>query len=85
MGVVVLIPLIRTYLGGSGFSILSGSIILGIMILPAIVGISVDALQSVPKSYREASLALGATKWQTVHRVILLGICSTCAFTTNYI
>jgi phosphate transport system permease protein len=71
MGLVVLLPLIRLHLGGAGASALAGSVILGIMILPTIIGISVDALQAVPRSYREASLALGATEWQTIYRVVL--------------
>lgn len=71
IGVVVLVPLIREYLGGPGLSILAGSIILGIMILPTIISISIDAIQAVPCSYREGSLAMGATKWQTIHMVVL--------------
>jgi phosphate ABC transporter permease protein PstC len=66
IGIVILIPFIRENFGGPGFSVLAASIILGIMILPTIVSISYDALVSVPTSYREGSLALGATKWQTV-------------------
>jgi phosphate transport system permease protein len=71
MGIVVLLPWIRNHLGGAGASALGGSVILGIMVLPTIIGISIDALQAVPKSYREGSLALGATQWQTVWRVVL--------------
>ncbi|MSP15783.1 MAG: phosphate ABC transporter permease subunit PstC [Myxococcales bacterium] len=71
MGIVVLLPMIRTHIGGPGASALAGSIILGIMVLPTVIGISVDALQAVPRSYREASLALGATQWQTIRRVVL--------------
>lgn len=71
MGIVVLLPLIRDHLGGAGASALAGSIILGIMILPTIIGISIDALQAVPRSYREGSVALGATQWQTIRRVVL--------------
>ena len=71
MGVVILAPLIRSYLGGPGFSILAGSCVLGIMILPTIIGISIDAFQAVPKSYKEGSIALGATQWQTVWMVLL--------------
>lgn len=70
IGIVILIPLIRNTLGGSGFSVLSASIILGIMILPTIVSISYDSLVAVPQSYREGSYALGATKWQTVLMVL---------------
>jgi len=71
IGIVVLIPWIRQNLGGAGASVLAGSIILGIMVLPTVIGISIDALQAVPKSYREGSIALGATRWQTIRRVVL--------------
>jgi phosphate ABC transporter permease protein PstC len=71
MGVMWLAPLIRSQFGGPGLSILAASCVLAIMILPTIVGVSIDALQAVPKSYKEGSLALGATQWQTVWRVLL--------------
>ena len=71
LGVVILVPLIRDYLGGPGLSVLAASIVLGIMVLPTVTSISVDALQAVPRSYREGSIALGATVWQTTHRVVL--------------
>jgi len=71
MGMVVLFPLIRNYLGGQGPCILAASIILGIMILPTVTSISIDALSAVPYSYREGSLALGATRWQTIKMVVL--------------
>jgi len=71
LGVVYIVPLVRNYLGGSGFSLLSTSIILGVMILPTIISITFDSLVSVPKTYREGSLAMGATKWQTIYKVIL--------------
>jgi phosphate transport system permease protein len=71
LGVLYIVPIVRNLLGGSGFSLLSTSIILGIMILPTIISISFDALSSVPKTYREGSLAMGATKWQTISRVIV--------------
>lgn len=71
LGVIYIVPLVRNYLGGSGFSLLSTSIILGVMILPTIISISFDAITSVPKTYREASFAVGATKWQTIYKVIL--------------
>lgn len=70
-GLVILVPLIRKIFGGSGFSILGGSLVLAIMILPTIVNISEDALRSVPKDYKEGSLALGATHWQTIKKVIV--------------
>ncbi|HOJ32739.1 MAG TPA: phosphate ABC transporter permease subunit PstC [Candidatus Hydrogenedentes bacterium] len=71
MGVAVLAPLIRTYIGGPGLSVLAASLILGIMILPTVMSISMDALNSVPPSYKEGSLALGATRWQTQYMVVL--------------
>jgi phosphate ABC transporter permease protein PstC len=71
LGVVLLVPLIRDYLGGPGLSLLTASIILAIMILPTITSISIDAIQAVPYSYKEGSLALGATHWQTIRMVIL--------------
>jgi len=71
IGVVILVPLIREHLGGPGLSVLAASIVLGVMVLPTVTSISVDALQAVPKSYREGSIALGATQWQTTWRVTL--------------
>ena len=71
LGVVWLVPLIRDHLGGPGLSLLAGSVILGIMILPTVISISIDALSAVPDLYRDGSIALGATNWQTVHRVVL--------------
>ena len=54
-----------------GVSVLSGALTLGALILPVIIGTAEEALRSVPATYREASLALGATKWQTIYRVVL--------------
>jgi phosphate transport system permease protein len=54
-----------------GTSILSGSLTLGIMILPVIITTSREALESVPQSFREASLSLGASKWQTIRHIVL--------------
>jgi phosphate transport system permease protein len=73
MGLVVVLPFIRAHLGGPGASGLAGAAILGVMILPTIVAVSLDALQAVPRSYREGSRALGATEWQTIRRVVLPG------------
>ena len=56
---------------GFGVSILSGSLTLGIMVLPQIISASQEALIAVPQSYREASLALGATHWQTIKKMVL--------------
>jgi phosphate ABC transporter permease protein PstC len=71
LGVIWLVPLIREFLGGPGLSLLAASLILGIMILPTVISISIDALTAVPGLYREGSIALGATQWQTVRRVVL--------------
>ena len=71
LGVIYIVPLVREFLGGSGFSLLSTSIILGVMILPTIISISFDAITSVPQAYRQASLAMGATQWQTIYKVIV--------------
>lgn len=54
-----------------GVSILSGALTLGALTLPVIIGATEEALKTVPATYREASLALGATKWQTIYRVVL--------------
>jgi len=70
-GIVVLVPLIRDTFGGTGFSILAGSVILAIMVLPTIINVAVDAIKAVPREYKEGSLALGATHWQTILKVIL--------------
>lgn len=56
---------------GLGVSVLSGALTLGALVLPVIIGTAEEALRSVPATYREASLALGATKWQTIYRVVL--------------
>jgi len=69
MGVVWLAPLIRSQFGGPGLSILAASCVLAVMILPTIVGVSVDAIQAIPRSYKEGALALGANDWQTMWRV----------------
>jgi phosphate transport system permease protein len=69
-GLIVLVPIMRTYFGGTGFSMLTASIILTVMILPTIVSVSEDSIRSVPSEYKEASLALGATHWQTIKNVL---------------
>lgn len=73
-GMMTIVPLIRDYLGADltgGYSILAGSIVLAIMILPTIINISEDAIRAVPEDYREGSLALGATHWQTIRKVLI--------------
>jgi phosphate transport system permease protein len=70
-GLVVIVPLIRIYLGGPGLSICAGSLVLGLMILPTIISISEDSLRAVPTTYKQGALALGATHWQTIWRVLI--------------
>ncbi len=70
IGMLAISPLIREYLGApTGLTALSGSVMLGYMALPTIISVAEDALDAVPKSYRDAALALGATRWQTLWRV----------------
>ncbi|MFA5646138.1 MAG: phosphate ABC transporter permease subunit PstC [Candidatus Ratteibacteria bacterium] len=71
IGVVVLTPVMRSFFGGSGASLLTASCVLGVMILPTIISISLDAFRAVPPSFKEGSIALGATRWQTVRMVLL--------------
>lgn len=71
LGLTVLVPWLRTLTQSTGTGILAASIILAIMIIPTIATISKDALEAVPPSYKEASLAMGATRWQTIRRVLL--------------
>lgn len=70
-GLVVIVPIIRKIFNNQGFSILAGSIILAIMILPTIINISESAIRSVPREYKEASLALGGSHWQAIFKVVI--------------
>ncbi len=71
IGLSVIVPFVRSIFGGTGFGILAGTFVLFIMILPTVTTMTVDALKAVPRHYREASLALGATRWQTTYKVVL--------------
>lgn len=76
-GLVVIVPLVRDYInthgirGNGGNSMLAASIILGIMILPTIIGVTESNMRSVPEQYYEGSLALGATKERTIFRIVI--------------
>ncbi len=61
----------RNFLGGPGFSLLATSIILGVMIFPTVISISFDALMSVLQNIQGRIFAMGATKWQTIYKVII--------------
>ena len=71
IGLQVIVPFVRSIFGGTGFGILSGVFVLFVMILPTVTFMTVDSLKAVPRHYKEASLAMGATRWQTIWRVIL--------------
>ena len=72
-GMTIIVPFVRDYISptGVGYGILSASLVLGIMILPTIVSVSLDSLNSVPSSYYEGALALGATKEQATFKVMV--------------
>ena len=71
VGLTVLVPFIRGHVGGLGFSILAGCIVLSIMALPTITTVATDAIKALPVGLKEASYGLGATRWQTIARVLL--------------
>ena len=71
IGLQVIVPFVRSIFGGTGFGILSGVCVLFVMILPTVTFMTIDSLKAVPRHYKEASLAMGATRWQTIWRVIL--------------
>lgn len=70
-GLMVVVPFIRENFGGNGSSLLAASFVLGIMILPTIIGVSESSIRAVPESYYEGALALGATRERSVFRSIL--------------
>src|SRR4030043_2317149 len=72
LGILLLAPYLRRLLDmPTGLSALAGSLLLGVIAIPTIVSVAEDALDSVPRTYRDAALALGATEWQTIWRVTL--------------
>lgn len=70
VGLLLVVPAVRE-IGGTGFSILAASIVLAAMVLPTVVSISEDSIRAVPRGYKEGSLAMGATHWQTIWHVLL--------------
>ena len=70
-GLVVIVPFVREQFGGSGASMLTASVLLGIMILPTVVGVAESAIRAVPENYYEGSLALGATHERSVFSVLV--------------
>ena len=71
IGLSLLVPLIRSALGGGGFSLLAGFLVLSVMILPTIISVSTDTLRAQPVEWKHASYALGATRWQTIRMAII--------------
>lgn len=72
IGLTVLVPFIGSFKSsGTGHSLLAGTIVLSVMILPTVTSISADALASLPKHLRDGSYALGATRWQTIRKVLI--------------
>jgi phosphate transport system permease protein len=71
-GMTLLAPLVREVLGvPTGLTAFTGALILAYMALPTVISVAEDALDAVPKSYRDAGLAMGATQWQTIWRVVV--------------
>lgn len=70
-GLTVIVPWIRKLFNNQGFSILAGSIILAIMILPTIISIATNAIKSIPEEYKEGAIALGSSHWQAIATVIV--------------
>ncbi len=70
-GLTVLVPMVRNLFGGNGYSILTASVLLGIMILPTVIGVALSAIRAVPESYYEGSLALGASHERSVFFAVL--------------
>lgn len=72
IGMVTLVPLVRQFFDiPTGLTAFSGSVMLAFMAMPTIVSISEDAIRAVPWTYKEGAIALGATKWQTMRRIII--------------
>ncbi len=70
-GIAVIVPAIRSIFGGTGYSLLAAAIILAIMILPTIINVSEVSIRAVSIELRNASVAMGATKWETISRVVV--------------
>lgn len=73
VGISVLVPFIKNNFEGMGFSLIAGILVLSLMILPTIATLAIDAIKIIPRDHIEASYGLGATRWQTISRVIVPG------------
>jgi len=76
-GILVIVPLIKNYIApafgtfSSGYSVLAAGIVLAIMVFPIIIHVCLEVIRTVPREIRDASLSLGATKWQTIKHIVL--------------
>ncbi|MDB5083849.1 MAG: phosphate transporter permease protein, partial [Bacilli bacterium] len=71
IGMTILVPFLGQHYGNGGYGYLATSLVLAIMIMPTILTVSEDAIRTLPRSLEEASLALGATRWQTIFKVLV--------------
>lgn len=70
-GLTVLVPFLGDFTNSSGYGVLAASIVLGVMVIPTITALSVEALRALPPELEEASLAMGATRWQTIRHTLV--------------
>jgi len=70
VGMLLVVPVVRE-IGGTGYSVAAGALVLTAMVLPTIISISEDSIRAVPRRYKEGALALGATHWQTIWHVMI--------------
>jgi phosphate transport system permease protein len=74
IGMITLVPFVKKFFNlPTGLTALSGAIMLAFMALPTIISVSEDAIDAVPREYKEGAIALGATHWQTLYRVVIQG------------
>jgi len=71
IGLTVIVPWVRGWAGGTGYGVFSASLVLAVMVLPTVTSLAIDAIASVPDSYREGSYGLGCVRWQTIWNVVL--------------
>lgn len=71
IGLSTIVPVVRKYVGGLGFSVLSGGLVLSVMILPTVASVSLDSIRAVSQGLREGAYSLGSTRWQVIRKVLL--------------
>jgi len=70
-GLIILVPFIASITGSAGYGIAAASVVLAVMVLPTITALSAETLRSLPIELKEASVAMGATRWQTIRKILL--------------